>query len=301
MITKKMRLLLNLAGFAFSLVAVVFIVIKLIAYGTEVEFSLFAPLIFPLLLLSVIYGASNVLLSLAWRDLLKRFGLTIGIFSAIQIYGISLLAKYIPGNIFQFVGRQALGLSLGMPGGPLAKSSIWEIGALVFSGSLFGLLSIPVIKDVITIDLALIGFLLIVTLTLWTSYHLISRWVTQAICWYIIFLLLSGTIFWAVVSQLEPARSFSESEFLIIASAYVLAWLAGLITPGAPAGVGIREIVLYALLHSYIAEVDLLTAIVSSRIVTVFGDLFFYVFSLLSSFRKSGLFVAGKNTRFTNS
>ena len=30
--------------------------------------------------------------------------------------------------------------------------------------------------------------------------------------------------------------------------AYVIAWLAGLVTPGAPAGVGVRELVMYALL-----------------------------------------------------
>jgi uncharacterized membrane protein YeaQ/YmgE (transglycosylase-associated protein family) len=46
----------------------------------------------------------------------------------------------------------------------------------------------------------------------------------------------------------------------VICGAYVVAWLAGLLTPGAPA--------------------DLLTAIVLGRIVTVFGDVVFYLLAV---------------------
>ncbi|MDZ7598490.1 MAG: hypothetical protein U5J82_09410 [Desulfobacterales bacterium] len=34
------------------------------------------------------------------------------------------------------------------------------------------------------------------------------------------------------------------STFFALCGAYVIAWLAGLVTPGAPAGVGVRELVL---------------------------------------------------------
>ena len=70
-------------------------------------------------------------------------------------------------------------------------------------------------------------------------------------------------------------------ELVIVCGAYVIAWLAGLVTPGAPAGVGIREIVLYAILHPFINEADLLTAIVFGRIITVVGDVLFYILALL--------------------
>ena len=67
----------------------------------------------------------------------------------------------------------------------------------------------------------------------------------------------------------------------MVCGAYVIAWLAGLVTPGAPAGIGVREIVMYALLHTLISQSDLLTAIVLARIVTVAGDLLFYLLALI--------------------
>jgi uncharacterized membrane protein YbhN (UPF0104 family) len=61
--------------------------------------------------------------------------------------------------------------------------------------------------------------------------------------------------------------------------------LAGLITPGAPAGVGIREFVLYAILHPFVNEADLLAAIIFGRIITVVGDILFYILALVISVR----------------
>jgi uncharacterized membrane protein YbhN (UPF0104 family) len=62
--------------------------------------------------------------------------------------------------------------------------------------------------------------------------------------------------------------------------AYIVAWLVGLATPGAPAGVGVREVVLYSLLKPFVSDSDLLTAIVLGRMVTVAGDLAYYVVAL---------------------
>ena len=58
--------------------------------------------------------------------------------------------------------------------------------------------------------------------------------------------------------------------------AYTAAWLAGFVTPGAPAGLGVRELVLVFLLDGHAAEPDLLPAVVLSRVVTVLGDTFFF-------------------------
>jgi len=45
--------------------------------------------------------------------------------------------------------------------------------------------------------------------------------------------------------------------------------------PGAPAGVGVRELVLLFLLKNVVAEAELLLAVVLGRLVTVMGDLLF--------------------------
>ncbi|MDB4543032.1 hypothetical protein N9241_02195, partial [bacterium] len=60
----------------------------------------------------------------------------------------------------------------------------------------------------------------------------------------------------------------------------------GLITPGAPAGVGVRELVLITCLGGMAADEDVLSAVILSRLVTVLGDvLFFGLARLLSNYR----------------
>ncbi|MGD9700712.1 hypothetical protein [Acinetobacter sp.] len=61
----------------------------------------------------------------------------------------------------------------------------------------------------------------------------------------------------------------------------MVAWLVGLITPGAPAGVGVREMVLLFLLGDQIAHLNLLLAVLLGRIVTMGGDLLFFIISIL--------------------
>jgi uncharacterized membrane protein YbhN (UPF0104 family) len=46
----------------------------------------------------------------------------------------------------------------------------------------------------------------------------------------------------------------------------VIAWLAGLVITGAPAGVGVRELVPLYLLEGYVMETNLLLAVVLGRL-----------------------------------
>jgi uncharacterized membrane protein YbhN (UPF0104 family) len=284
-LSTSVRKILNWSGSALSVLAIIFVVGKLQDYGTEIEYSLIASLKLPLILLSVAFGTANLLLAIAWKDLMKHFGVSVDTLMAIRVYGVSQLAKYVPGNIFHFVGRQALGLNAGLPAWPLAKSVIWEIGVLSISGSLFIILVSHYFYAGIPIILALGLFLLAVLLTLWISSRWFSRWIMQAIGFDILFLILSGVIFLAVLSLVIPSDAIPGSEIMIVCGAYVVAWLAGLITPGAPAGVGIREFVLYAILHPFVNEADLLAAIIFGRIVTVSGDVLFYLMAVLANAR----------------
>jgi uncharacterized membrane protein YbhN (UPF0104 family) len=280
-LSTKVRKILSWAGSALSIFAIIFVVGKLKDYGSEIDYPLFATLALPLIVLSVAYGAANLLLTFAWKDLLKHFGVSVESRWAIRIYGVSQLAKYVPGNIFHFVGRQAIGLDAGLPAWPLAKSAIWEIGVLAISGSLFTILVLHYFYVGIPVILAVGLFLLAVLITIWISNRWFSRWIAQAVGRDIVFLALSGAIFLAVLSLIVSSVSIPGSKFTIVCGAYVIAWLAGLVTPGAPAGAGIREFVLYAILHSFVNEADLLTAIVLGRIITVAGDVLFYILALV--------------------
>lgn len=271
---------LNWLGSGLSLLAVIFVAFKLRDLGHEINVPALVPLTIPLVGLAFFWACSCVMLAYAWRDLLRHFGLEMKASSAIRMYGLSQLSKYVPGNIFQFVGRQALGLQAGLPMWPLAKSAAWEVGLLAFCGSTFLILISPAWMQPLSIWLALAGWMAAVVTSVWCSGRWLGPCVAKALGRYFIFLTLSGLLFLVVVMRVTLDQPYSFPASILICASYIVAWLAGLLTPGAPAGIGIREVVLLALLSPVLGEANLLTAVVLGRLVTMAGDLVFFLGAL---------------------
>lgn len=267
---------LHWVGTGLGVLGVVFVAFKLAEYGNQIDFSGFgAGVLLTASGLAVVYGFANLLLALAWHDLLHHVSIESDRRWAIRTYGQSQLAKYVPGNIFHLAGRQAIGMAKGLPGRPLVKSAIWELAVIAVAGGLF---SIPVLfffAGQTSSMPALAAFTMSVLFCAWTARRRFSTWVARALIWYTIFLTVSGLLFTIILLYVSSNLAV-PSIAIAFCGSYVIAWLAGLLTPGAPAGVGVREFVLYALLHTYVSKGDLLAAILLGRMVTVSGDLFFY-------------------------
>lgn len=190
---------------------------------------------------------------------------------------MSQLAKYVPGNIFHLAGRQALGMAVGISAGVLAKSTIWELGSIAVAGTLFSWLILPLLlpgfPNVASVFLLLSSVALVAGLLRGMA----GRQPAWAFIWQLLFLLVSGTVFVALLHVIAGGEGLAIRYWLAIGGAYIAAWLVGLVTPGAPAGVGVREMILLLLLKSLVAEMDLLMAVLLGRLVTVVGDLLFFV------------------------
>lgn len=272
---------LHLAGIALGALGIVFVAIKLVQYGDQIQLSKFGVgTLLALFGLAVVYGAAGLLLALAWRDLLNHLGISADTRWAVRNYGLSQLAKYVPGNIFHLAGRQAIGVAAGLPAWPLAKSVLWELGTISIIGSLFVLLVLPFFMGEITGASALVIFLISVLVCACVAYRWFSLWVARAVSRYAVFLALSGVIFVAVLCLVVPSGPAITPFFTVTCGAYVVAWLAGLVTPGAPAGAGVRELVLFSILRPVVGEADLLAAILVGRIVTVVGDVVYYLLAV---------------------
>jgi hypothetical protein len=273
---------LHWAGSALAAVGIVFVAIRLRDYGGQIGLKDFGRELWWVVGgCALVYGLSNAMLALAWWHLLGRFGTEPSRRWAIRTYGISQLAKYVPGNIFHLAGRQAIGMAAGVPGWSLAKSSLWELGLIALAGSLFGLLALPLVIASLPLQLGVSGFVLavmIVAAVLRTSFGPAAVW---AFGWYVGFLAVSGVLFVGLIGATFPPAVASGANWIVLCGAYVLAWLAGLLTPGAPAGVGVRELVLLFLLKGLVGESELLLAVVLGRVVTVVGDLLFFLVASL--------------------
>jgi uncharacterized membrane protein YbhN (UPF0104 family) len=281
-ISPKIRASLHWIGGGLSLLGLIFLGLRLQSYWFELDLSSVTPQDWLLLgLFSAIYGAANCFLALAWWQLLRHLGAPAVRLGSIKIYGISQLGKYAPGNIFHIAGRQALGMAAGIPAGILAKSSIWELCSIAIAGVLFLFLILPVLSpDASTI----VGVLLF-----FGSISLVAGYLGSGVGWrpsysfilQVLFLMVAGALFVAVLELIAGKDGFRSRDWPIICGAYTVAWLAGFLTPGAPAGVGVREMILLLLLKGLFAETDLLIAVLLGRCVTVAGDLLFFISTFL--------------------
>jgi hypothetical protein len=274
----KLQRNLHWAGSGLGLLGIAFVGFRIRDYSASHDFSQITVTEWAAMLgLALLYGLASLMLALAWRNLLGGLGAKVTRQWSIKTYGVSQLAKYVPGNIFHLAGRQVMGMGAGVPAGALAKSAIWELGLIAIAGTIYGWLVLPLLAPGFP---PLAGVVLLLGAMLGIAYLLrraISSHVAAAFGWQVLFLAVSGGIFVAVTGLLAGSSELKTQTWLPLGGAYVVAWLAGLVTPGAPAGAGVRELVLLLLLRRMVAEADLLMAIFLGRIITVAGDCLFFI------------------------
>ena len=271
---------LHICGSALGAAGVIFVIVKLNDYAGQLDFVNFdINDLVVVVACVVIYGLTNIFLSLAWHNLLFFFGVAeVKSLWAIRVYGLSQLAKYVPGNIFHLAGRQAYGMASGISSMSLVKSALGELSLLAVTGSLFGILAMPMVFSCLSQIVACMLYGLIVSILAASIWYFMSRSLSIALLWQSIFFAISGGIFVVTLDIIVPANTVMPSS-LALCGAYVIAWLMGFVTPGAPAGIGIREAVLLFLLGSIVPHADLLFAVLLGRIITVMGDVLYFIAS----------------------
>jgi len=272
---------MHFAGGVFGLVGVIFVVLRLHDYGQQLNIGRFDAIAWVILCALVLaYGAANILLARAWWHLLATLDVRPGWGWSWRTYGLSQLAKYVPGNIFHLASRQALGMAATLPGWALAKSALWELGLISGAGALFSLLAMPLLWPGVPLSLAVFVFGMASVLTGAALRRWIAPSTASAMLWQLIFLAISGLVFIGTLAVVTP-EPIPFGSLPLLCGAYVSAWLAGFVTPGAPAGIGVRELVLLFLLGGRVEKADLLLAVVLARVVTVCGDLGFFCLASL--------------------
>ncbi len=169
-----------------------------------------------------------------------------------------------------------MGAAADVPGWPMAKSALGELALLAATGAVFGLLALPLLTTSISLPAAVAAFAVAVCLAAYAARQKFGRHAVRALASYCGFLAVSGALFVALVELVSAQPEGLGVPLVSAAGAYVLAWLVGFLTPGAPAGLGVRELALLFLLKGIVNEADLLFAAVLWRGITVGGDVLFF-------------------------
>ena len=287
---KKITSLFNLSikkiayfvGGLISLISLFFSIYFIYQHQTEISFiEIIKNNTTQIIVLVIISTLLNLFLGLAWYQILLGRGVKVSLNKAIKIYGITQLAKYIPGNIFQFVGRQGIGMSEGINAKNLALSSLIEIILLSIVGGLcFILFAMNKYPNLILITFSLILVAVILYLPKIKKNDILS------FILYFLYLFSTSLIFIYIYKMINYNFDLSFKDYLNKSFAYIFSWFLGFITPGSPAGLGIREITLAKSMETSISSPNLAVVIILSRLISVASDMNFFLLSAIFFKRK---------------
>ena len=291
-------------GNIITILAIIFLVQKLLRLELDLEAFYSKEGILVLFLTIFVYGWSAFLAFQPWRRLISIWEpKKISWKKVSYIYVKSNLLKYIPGNIFQYVGRNQLALENDLSHVNLFAASFLEIVCIILSAVLFSVLicgknTVNLIQQfgwkIIPLFLILLLVLGGVVLILQKKYrqkfqeHILSRlapfkllrtWriVSLTVAFYLLLFSLQSVMFYAILNICASNR-ISIGSLHIVMGAYVLSWLIGYITPGSPGGLGVREIVLLGLLsQSALSEDSITFSLVVMRAANIVGDVLAYI------------------------
>ena len=306
--TRMIARLARLIGYGILLLSVVYLGQRfytnfgeLISVGPTRSFYL------ALALVCAGYGVSLLLLVVPLATVLAGLGVPKPTFRRVlDLHGHTNIAKYLPGNVFHWVGRQILAKKFGWSQISMGLASLVGI-TLITLAAILSALIFATAMDVSTLPGwsttathgALIGMIVVIAgiwligafadniplLTRLPETKAIQQFARGvrpllAIGFYVTFFMIGGIFFWVLTAILIHA--WQISLLATLGFAYVTSWLAGYVTVGAPAGIGVREAALVLMLGATVGEAEALTLAIALRVVTTVGDFLLYVFAMVA-------------------
>lgn len=248
----------------------------------------------------LLYSLIVPLAALAWRILLAELGQQAPWHRLNTILLATQAGKYLPGNVGQHLGRVALSLFFGLPTALVIASMAYEFVLLLIADVLTAVaasaLSAPGLKLIPgESGLAMAGVVAAAVAALvampWLSKglgRLIRRWVPEArladaalptpragaiarvIAIYVAAMLCVGASISVLALGLPGGH---RVDFALLTAAFTIAWAVGFVTPGAPAGIGVREALLLLILGPTLGAATASVLILALRVATTLGDL----------------------------
>ena len=297
---------IKLLGNIVTIVAIIFVFKKL--FSNDLDYALLFNTKNILIVIAIII-VQTLVISLKcfnwWQIVRILSGKLISFKESMQVYTKSNILKYIPGNVFQYVGRNELALRNDIKHVDVAFSTVLDV-LIEASGTLI-LPMIFLFSQIITIFnlyrktlLLLVGVgivvMLIIVLVAYVKFKgkllaLLQRYMDvinlknslkivgcflYAAAMSIAISLLYMFILIFVLGQIVDAQMF-----FYIMGAYSISWLIGFLIPGAPAGMGIKEAVMLTIVSGMLSADIIALSLVTFRVLSIVSDVLAFAFGQL--------------------
>lgn len=244
----------------------------------------------------------------SWMHLLRSSGIEQHWGRLSIIMGMTQLGKYLPGNIAQHIGRLAMSIRAGIPTVPfattVASESLLAIISAVFFGALacalgggaglrlpLGTHDIPVVTVPVLLAASAVALGAVFMAPRIINRIARSRFgvsspaipatgpLVLAFCCYVGNYLVLSIGIWALshlIFTVPPST-------WLLSGAFALSWIVGFLLPGAPAGLGVRETAMLAILATAEIGAEALPLIIGLRVATTAGDLLCFLVAALAA------------------
>ncbi|HYK70269.1 MAG TPA: lysylphosphatidylglycerol synthase domain-containing protein [Streptosporangiaceae bacterium] len=244
----------------------------------------------PFLLLALALGIAGLFFNLmVWREVITDLGSPMPIAAAWRIYFIGNLSKYLPGSIWPVLVQAELGADRGIPRSRSAVSVLVSYTVMTCSGLVVAAITLPFaaagslaqyfwILFLIPVGVAVLSppvlnRLLRVVLRVARQPSLgqgVSyRGLARTMAWAVAAWAANGLMIYVLMRQLGGER---QGTLLVSVGAYSLSWAVGFLAVFAPAGLGVREAVMIAALHSQTTAAIAITVALVQRALSVVAD-----------------------------
>lgn len=215
--------------------------------------------------------------------------------AAMPVYTQSNIYKYLPGNVFQYVGRNKLAADMNISHVDVACATVLDILFCVFWT---GIISVILLGSKIAelmgkygrnlLIVGAAGVVLMIVMVLLVRFKFceklasyISRYskafekdnrptLMKGIFYYLLQNAVSAVMYFTCLMLIVGSEA-SFKELVTLTGAFMFAWIIGFVTPGAPGGIGIREgVMLFVCGNSFSDKIVLYVLVM--RISSVFAD-----------------------------
>lgn len=250
---------------------------------------------------------ASIAAALAWREIVGFSGKQVLLPSrAVAIYCKTQFAKYLPGNVAQHLGRLLLAKNEGLstPRAILSQTievlwylgcagilAVYALGHLLAEGHdegafllspwvLTGLAGAAIVGPVFALPALLELVKRMAPARISPHARLQVSVLRSLACMgaYGLWFLFLGAAMNALATNLF---GLPRLELAFICSISALAWVVGFVTPGSPAGLGVRDAILLLALEPHYGSHSAGSAILAHRALTTLGDLFVFLLGIL--------------------
>ncbi len=296
-------------GWGVTLLSLIWFAIQINNYA-EIFNQIHLSSIASILLAAILFVVTAVFSGVAWWLLLRGSGkLCLSPLNAISIICVAQIAKYLPGNVAHHIGRVFLAAHHGISKSAALISIFMETICAVAIASFVALIAlwtagtrvldqIPEVPEwwiflglcIVPMTMPWLGQRFFKIAAHWWSQHQGVEFKAIQMptlniflmvgCLYIASYLVLGVILTIIAQTVFYS---DKAGILFLSGVFAVSWVTGFLTPGAPAGLGVREVVLVATLSPLYGQDTALGMAAILRVVTLVGDGLVFLFGLALS------------------